>query len=74
MSSGTIVAQRGRQYLIDVGRGQGRILDLERGKLYPETLLLALRARGGWQPYEGPQAALPAWLRDVEDIETPNRF
>lgn len=72
----TVIAQRGQQYLlIESGvdpqdaRAKGRILDVSQGRLFPALSVQSVLARGYWEEYTGPQAALPRLLAQVEDAE-----
>lgn len=43
-----IVAECGNWFLLDVGNGQGRVLDLDNDRVFPPMSLVSLLAKGGW--------------------------
>ena len=47
--TGKIVARRGENaYLLDVGGGKGRIVDLEQGKIFQVLPIASIASRGQW--------------------------
>ena len=57
-------------YLIEVGDNMSRVLDLERGVLFPPFSTLSITARGYWEEYTGDQSILPDLLKKVRHIDT----
>lgn len=57
-----IIAQRGDQYLIQTGDGEGRIADTEQGALFAVHSLDSILARGYWEPIENDPAQLELLL------------
>jgi hypothetical protein len=64
-----IVAQNDDRFLLDVGNDQGQVLDREEGLLFPPMYLESIVARGYWEPYEGDQAVLTEWLKDIQTVK-----
>jgi hypothetical protein len=65
-----VIAQDGQWYLVDVGYGFGRVLDLEFDRFFPTGSLASLVAKGTWCPFEGDEAAVLARTHTAEDLET----
>lgn len=63
-----IIAVQGQRYLIDVGKGRGRVLDLATRQLYPPFLLESILSRGYWEAYSGDQSLLETLLRDYPEL------
>jgi hypothetical protein len=63
-----VVAQRGESFLLEIGEGRGRVLDLRHGRLFPPMAIDSILARGYWQPFSGNPDAILARLEDVEDV------
>lgn len=64
----TVIAQEGRWYLIDVGGGLGRVLDLEFGRFFPPRALTSLLAKGAWSAFSGDGTAIIALIADAQDL------
>lgn len=60
-----VIAQEGSWYLVDVGNGLGRVLDLEFGRFFPPASLSSLLATGSWRPFDGDQDAVIAAIADA---------
>lgn len=55
-----IIAYRSNSvYLIDIGNGKGRVLDLYQKTYFPPFNLISIIARGYWEEYKGDQSILP---------------
>lgn len=63
-----VIAQEGSWYLIDVGDGLGRVLDLEFDRYFPPQSLPSLLAKGAWQPFVGDVDAILALTRETHDM------
>jgi hypothetical protein len=72
-----VVAHTGSTYLLETESGFGRIFDMERGVVFPETSLTVLWSHGWWREFEGdPEAVLTALdtaeqLADTERGQAP---
>jgi hypothetical protein len=55
-----VIGQSGNWYLIDLGGGQGRVLDLDFNRLFPPMSLASLIAKGGWEAFRGDQSEVLA--------------
>lgn len=65
-----VIAQDGKWYLVDVGAGLGRVLDLEFDRFFPTGSLASLVAKGTWRPFEGDEGAVLARIHAAEDLDT----
>ncbi len=59
-----IVAHQGdAAYLVDVGGGKGRVLDMEQRRYFPAMPLESIAARGYWEPCRKTAAETRALFR-----------
>lgn len=63
-----VIAQEGSWYLVDVGNGLGRVLDLEFGRFFPPRAIVALLAKGSWGAFSGDEASVIASIGDAHDL------
>ena len=63
-----VIAQEGEWYLVDVGHGLGRVLDLEFDRFFPPRSLTSLLAKGTWSAFEGDRDAVLGHVRHVHDL------
>jgi hypothetical protein len=63
-----VIAREDHWYLVDVGNGLGRVLDLEFGRFFPPSTLAGLLAKGSWEAFVGDQHAVLAAIDDVRDL------
>jgi hypothetical protein len=64
----TVIAQEGSWYLVDVGNGLGRVLDLEFQRFFPPHSLTSLLAKGSWQQFRGDADVVLASIPEVQDL------
>ena len=62
-----VIASSGNAYLIEVGEGVGRVLDVEQRRFFPPNAIHAILARGYWEPFRGDEAPILAALGDADD-------
>jgi hypothetical protein len=63
-----VIAFEDRWFLIDVGNGLGRVLDLEFGRFFPPQALTSLLAKGSWEVFSGNPEPVVAAIHDVQDL------
>jgi hypothetical protein len=63
-----VLAQEGNWYLLDVGNGLGRVLDLEFHRFFPPRSLVSLLAKGSWGSFSGDQDAVINAIANVHDL------
>ena len=63
-----VVAQEGQWYLVDVGNGLGRVLDLEFRRFFPPSSITSLLAKGAWERFSGDQEPVIAEIGQVQDL------
>ncbi len=61
--------ETGRAFIVDVGGGRGRVLDLDQHSLSPEISIQAILARGAWLPFDGDEADVLPLLDHVEHVQ-----
>lgn len=55
------------KYVVQTGKGLGRILDAKNSKLYPENKLVSIAAHGFWTTLKKPLDYTPSSKIDVRD-------
>ena len=63
-----VLAQEGQWYLVDVGHGLGRVLDLEFDRFFPPRTLTSLLAKGAWTDFVGEPDEVLRRIADVHDL------
>ena len=63
-----VIGQSGNWYLIDVGAGQGRVLDLDFNRFFPAMSLASLIAKGGWESFRGDDSDILARASGATDL------
>jgi hypothetical protein len=63
-----VIRQSGNWYLVDLGDGRGRVLDLDFHRFFPAMSMVSLLAKGGWEPFSGDEAAVLEHAEQAEDL------
>jgi len=63
-----VIACEDQWFLVDVGNGLGRVLDLEFRRFFPPQAITSLLAKGTWQDFRGNQENVLAAIHDVQDL------
>jgi hypothetical protein len=63
-----VIAHEGQWYLVDVGYGLGRVLDLEFARFFPPQSLTSLLAKGSWDTFRGDSEEVLRHVAEVHDL------
>jgi len=63
-----VIRQSGNWYLVDLGDGRGRVLDLDYGRFFPPMSLVSLLAKGGWEQFHGDQQTILDRVGEAENL------
>jgi hypothetical protein len=63
-----VIGQSENWFLLDIGEGFGRVLDLDHDRFFPPMQLVSLLAKGGWHEFHGDQDAVLSRVEYTHDL------